>query len=163
MTFHCSISCQNINISLSVFPSCSYSFSPSLSTLSWGHFSTLPCKKKKPLRVVLTTSQQPPEITGPNISQKHSACSRVYLHPRKWKWSRSVMSDSLWSRGLQPTRLLCPWDSPGKNNGVGCHFLLQGIFLTQGSNPTLLWVALESLRLNELNLERVGPKGIFVG
>ena len=47
MTFHCSISCQNINISLSIFPSCSYSFSPSLSTLSWGHFSTLPCKKKK--------------------------------------------------------------------------------------------------------------------
>ena len=34
-----------------------------------------------------------------------------------------------------PTRLLCPWDSPGKNTGVGCHFLLQGIFPTQGSNP----------------------------
>ena len=31
-----------------------------------------------------------------------------------------------------------PWDSPGKNTGVGCHFLLQGIFLTQGSNPHLL-------------------------
>ena len=37
-----------------------------------------------------------------------------------------------------PTRLLCPWNSPGKNTGVGCHFLLQGIFLTQGSNPCLL-------------------------
>ena len=34
-------------------------------------------------------------------------------------------------------RLLCPWDFPGKNTGVGCHFLLQGIFLTQGSNPGL--------------------------
>ena len=34
--------------------------------------------------------------------------------------------------------LLCPWDSPGKNIGVGCHALLQGIFLTQGSNPGLL-------------------------
>ena len=32
------------------------------------------------------------------------------------------------------TRLLCPWDSPGKNIGVGCYFLLQGIFPTQGSN-----------------------------
>ena len=32
-----------------------------------------------------------------------------------------------------PTRLLCPWDSPGKNSGVGCHCLFQGIFLTQGS------------------------------
>ena len=34
--------------------------------------------------------------------------------------------------GLQPTRLLRPWDFPGKSTGVGCHFLLQGIFLTQG-------------------------------
>ena len=40
--------------------------------------------------------------------------------------------------GLQPTRLLCPWDSPGQNTRVGCHFLLQGIFQTQGSNPDLL-------------------------
>ena len=37
-----------------------------------------------------------------------------------------------------PSRLLCPWDSPGKNTGVGCYALLQGIFLTQGSNPHLL-------------------------
>ena len=37
-----------------------------------------------------------------------------------------------------PTRLLCPWDSPGRNTGVGCHFLLQGIFPTQESNPGLL-------------------------
>ena len=37
-------------------------------------------------------------------------------------------------RGPQPSRLLCPWDSPGKNTGVGCHVLLQSIFLTQGSN-----------------------------
>ena len=34
--------------------------------------------------------------------------------------------------GLQPTRLLCPWDSPGKSTGVGCHFLLQGTFPTPG-------------------------------
>ena len=38
---------------------------------------------------------------------------------------------------LQPTRLLCPWDFSGKNTGGGCHFLLQGTFLTQGSNPHL--------------------------
>ena len=44
------------------------------------------------------------------------------------------MSDSLQPHGLQPTRLLCPWDSPGKNTGVGCHFLLQGMFQIQGSN-----------------------------
>ena len=37
----------------------------------------------------------------------------------KWKWSRSVVSDSLRPHGLQPTRLLCPWDFPGKSTGVG--------------------------------------------
>ena len=53
--------------------------------------------------------------------------------------SHSVMSDSLQPHGLQPTRLLCPWNSPGKNIGVGCHSLLpQGIFPTQGLNPGLL-------------------------
>ena len=41
----------------------------------------------------------------------------------------------LGSLGLQPARFLCPWDSVGKNTGVGCHFLLQGIFPTQGLNP----------------------------
>ena len=43
----------------------------------------------------------------------------------KWKWSHSVVSDSSWLHGLQPTRLLCPWDSPGKSTGVGCHCLQQ--------------------------------------
>ena len=38
----------------------------------------------------------------------------------------------------KPTRLPRPWDSPGKNTGVGCHFLLRGIFPTQGSNSHLL-------------------------
>ena len=50
----------------------------------------------------------------------------------------SVVSDSLWPRELWPARLLCPWDVPGKNTGVGCHFLLQGIFLTQRWNLHLL-------------------------
>ena len=47
------------------------------------------------------------------------------------------VSSSLWPHGLQPTRLLCPWNSPGKKTGVGCHFLFQGIFLTQGLNLCL--------------------------
>ena len=50
----------------------------------------------------------------------------------------SVMSDSVRRCGLKPTRLLCPWDSPGKNIGVGCCALLQGIFPTRGSNLCLL-------------------------
>ena len=52
--------------------------------------------------------------------------------------SCSVMSDSLWPCRLKPTRLLYPWDSPGKNTGMGCHFILQGIFPTLGSNSCLL-------------------------
>ena len=50
----------------------------------------------------------------------------------------SVVSDSVRPLGLQSARLLCPWDSPGKNTGVGCHFLIQEIFLTQGLNQHLL-------------------------
>ena len=48
-------------------------------------------------------------------------------------FSLSVMSRSMWPRGLKPARLFCPWNSPGKNTGVDCHALLQGIFLIQVS------------------------------
>ena len=47
-------------------------------------------------------------------------------------------------------RLLCPWDFPGKNTGVGYHFLLQGIFPTQGLNPGLLRWQVGSLPLHQL-------------
>ena len=59
------------------------------------------------------------------------------LAPWKWNVSCSILSESLQPHGLQPTRVLCPWNSPSKNAGVGCHSFLQGIFLTQGSNPGL--------------------------
>ena len=52
--------------------------------------------------------------------------------------SHSVMSDS-----VTPWTIACQvplWDFPGKNTGVVCCFLFQGIFLTQGSNPHLLWL-----------------------
>ena len=42
----------------------------------------------------------------------------------KWKWSHSVVSHSSQPHGLQPTRLLRPWDFPGTSTGVGCHCLL---------------------------------------
>ena len=48
------------------------------------------------------------------------------------------MFDYLQFRGLYPTRILYPWDSLGKNIRVGCYFLLQGIFQTQGLNSLLL-------------------------
>ena len=53
----------------------------------------------------------------------------------KWKWSCSVMSDSSQPHGLQPTRLLCPWDFLGKSTGVGCHRRgLLSIFLKLQNN-----------------------------
>ena len=54
----------------------------------------------------------------------------------------SVMSYSLWPYGLKPARLLHPWNFPGQNTGVGCYFLLQGIFLIQGLNLCLLHLLL---------------------
>ena len=62
-------------------------------------------------------------------------------------FSCSVVSDSLCPNGLQPARLLCPWHSPSKNTGVGCHALLQGTFPTQGSNLCLLYQQANSLLL----------------
>ena len=52
--------------------------------------------------------------------------------------SHSVVFDYLWPHGLHPARLHCPWDFPGKNTELGCHFLLQRISPTQGSNLHLL-------------------------
>ena len=49
---------------------------------------------------------------------------------------------------LGPARLLCPWDFPGKSTGGTCHFLLQGIFLTQGLNPCLPHWQVDSLPLS---------------
>ena len=48
------------------------------------------------------------------------------------------MSNSLRTHGLKPARLLYPWNSPGKNTGVGCHFFIQEIFPTRGLNLSLL-------------------------
>ena len=62
--------------------------------------------------------------------------SESTLHMR---WPKSLSRVQLFAiHGLQPTRLLCPWDFLGKNTGVDCCSLLQGIFPTQRSNPDLL-------------------------
>ena len=53
-------------------------------------------------------------------------------------FSHVQLSAALWAAGS--TRFLCPWDSPGKNTGVGCHALLQGIFPTQGLKSCLLYI-----------------------
>ena len=66
-----------------------------------------------------------------------SSAPLIQKWSEKWKWGCPVMSDSLWPHGLYPTMLLRPWDFSDYSTGVGCHFLLQRIFLTQGSNPGL--------------------------
>ena len=65
---------------------------------------------------------------------KRMGDTKETCHAKERQWSHSVMSDSLQPHGLQPTSLLCPWNFPGKSTGVRCHFLLQRIFPTQGSN-----------------------------
>ena len=73
-----------------------------------------------------------PALQADSLPLSHLGSPFIYLLPLLL--SRSVVSNFLQPHGLQPARFLCPWDSPGKNTGVGCHFLLQGIFPTQGSN-----------------------------
>ena len=73
----------------------------------------------------------PPGSPIPGFSRQEHWSGLPFPSPmhesEKWKWSRSVVSDSSRPHGLQPTRLLHPWDFPGKNTGVGCHRLLQAI------------------------------------
>ena len=74
--------------------------------------------------------------TGGNARLLFAACPLT-----QWKSesvSYSLMSSSLRPHRAYPTRILCPWNSAGKNFGVGSHSLLQGIFPTQGSNLGLL-------------------------
>ena len=78
----------------------------------------------------------------------------------------SVMSDSLQPHGLQPARLLSPGNFLGKNNAVGCHFLLQGIFPTQGLILHLLhllhWQA-GSLPMSHLEIPVLFESGAHIG
>ena len=67
------------------------------------------------------------------LSQGLLHCRRI-LYQLSYQFS-SVAQSCPTLCGLYPTRLLCPWDFPGKNTGAGCHALLQGIFPTQGSKP----------------------------
>ena len=67
------------------------------------------------------------------VMDREAWCAAIHGVARGY----SVESDPLQPYGLEPAQLLCPWGSPGKNTGGGCHFLLQGLFPTQGSNPVL--------------------------
>ena len=60
----------------------------------------------------------------------------------------SIVSDCLQPHGLLPTKLLCPWDCPGKHIGVGCHAILRGSFPTQGLNPHLFGLPRDWTRIS---------------
>ena len=97
----------------------------------WGPSNLLPLLLSHFSRVRLcatpqTAAHQAPPSLG--FSRQEHWSGLPFPSPRhkseKWKWSRSVVSDSSQPHGLQPTRLLHPWDFPGKGTGVGCHRLL---------------------------------------
>ena len=71
----------------------------------------------------------PPGSSVPGISRQEHWNELPFPSPvhesEKWKWSCSVVPDSVQPHGLQPTRLLRPWGFPGKSTGVGCHCLLR--------------------------------------
>ena len=74
----------------------------------------------------------------------------------------SVLSNSLQPYGLQPSRIPCSWNSLGKNTGACCHFLLQGIFLTQGSSLHLLLCRqFPALKADSLLLKHQGSPYLY--
>ena len=76
----------------------------------------------------------PPGSPIPGILQARLPFPSPMHESEKWKWSRSVVSNSERPHGLQPTRLLCPWDFPGKSTGVGCHCLLLKLKIKRGKS-----------------------------
>ena len=75
---------------------------------------------------------------GGGINQEFKISRYIKIYKLSESVSHSVVSSALQLHRLQLARVLYPWDSPGKNTGVGCHSLLQGNFPTQRSNPGLL-------------------------
>ena len=73
-----------------------------------------------------------------NEGKKNDSMISCYNTHVLYSVTQLCLTDSLQPHGQYPSRLLCPWNFPAKNTGVGCHFLLQGIVPTQVSNPCLL-------------------------
>ena len=105
----------------------------------------------------------------------HHWCKRVWVISGSWWWrgkpgvlqsmglqSHTQLSDWTELTGLQPTRLLCPWDFPGRNAEVGSHFLLQGIFPTKWLNSHLL-ILLHYRWIFHMVRHQGGPHGKYHG
>ena len=132
-----------------------------------GTYNNMDCARAKLLQSCLTLCNpidgSPPGSTAPGFSRQEYWSGLPSPSPmqesEKWKWSHSVVLDSQRPHELQPTRLLHPWDSPGKSTGVGCdryHFSCVQFFV-DCSPPgfsvlgilqarILKWVALPSSR-----------------
>ena len=81
-----------------------------------------------------------PGSSIPGILQARTLAFPSPMHEsEKWKWSRSVMFNSSWPHGLQPTRLLRPWDFPGNSTGVSCHCLLH--YLPEFAQIHIHWIS----------------------
>ena len=88
------------------------------------------CPTLRPHRWQPTRLPCPWDSPGKNTGVGcHFLLQCMKVESEKWKWSRSVMSDSSRPHGLQPTRLLHPWDFPDRSTAVGCHCLLRCISL----------------------------------
>ena len=92
-----------------------------------------------------TAAHQAPLSLGFSMQEHWSGLPFPFpMHESEnWKWSRSVVSDPQRPHGLQPPRLLRPWDFPGKSTGVECHCLLR---------DTTLFIAILKIRKNYLNV-----------
>ena len=111
--------------------------SPITTTLGWNFVLYLWAYTLPPS--VLCNIQRMLPILLPSFSlnldlQELQVLPVFLLSPCSYVRACWVVTDSLRPKGLQPTRLLCPWNSPGKNTGGCCHSFLQRIFPTQGSN-----------------------------
>ena len=109
----------------------------------WSGLS-FPSPRDLPDRGTESTSVESPALTGRFFPWDlwevpyYCVCVSLCVCLCVCVFSCSVMSDSFPPHELWPARLLCPWDFPGKNAGVGCHSILWGIFLAQGLNLGLL-------------------------
>ena len=90
-------------------------------------------------------------INAEKVVGKIKTSSKLRLEERV---SHSVMSNFLWPHGQEPARLLCSWNSPGQNTGVGSHFLLQGIFQIKPGSPELKADSLPSEPRGEPKIKR---------
>ena len=99
-------------------------------------------------------------VLGGVLSTLHIPSCFIFSINHAWVLSHIQLFVAPWTINCQAARLLCPWDFPGKNTGMGCHFLLQGIFLTQGLNPGLL--CLLHWQADSLPLCRLGSPSTWV-